>query len=424
MGGRRHNVFYNRGMHHYYQYLRCVAMFACLGAVCSADWAPAQVRTPFQKERNKLVDDEIVAAGIKNPRVIQALRDTLRHEFVPVYQRRLAYYDMALPIGEAQTISPPFIVAYMTEALDPQPTDKVLEIGTGSGYQAAVLSPLVRDVYTIEIVPQLARRAAKTLARLHYDNVHAKQGDGYQGWPEHAPFDKIIVTCSPEKVPPALVEQLREGGRMVIPVGERYQQTLYLMKKVDGKLVAEKLQPTLFVPMTGAAEASREVKPDPAHPTLGNNSFEKGAGEPPTPSGWHYQRQMQWVESPMAPDGKHYVTFSNTEPGRESLALQGFAVDGRQVHRLELSARIRGKDLRPGQNVHQQPEISILFYDENRANIGEAGMGPWRGTFDWRPESKVLDVPPRAREAIIRLGLFGATGELSVDAVDVKALAR
>ena len=148
---------------------------------------------------------------------------------------------MALPIGEGQTISPPFIVAYMTEALDPQPSDNVLEIGTGSGYQAAVLAKLVRDVYTIEIVDPLGHKAAKTLERLHYDNVHVKVGDGYQGWPEHAPFDKIIVTCSPEKAPPALVEQLKEGGRMVIPVGERYQQTLYLMKKIDGKMVSEKL---------------------------------------------------------------------------------------------------------------------------------------------------------------------------------------
>ncbi len=209
-----------------------------------------------------MVDEDIVAAGVKNKRVIKAMRDTPRHEFVPLRLRNRAYFDMALPIGESQTISPPFVVAYMTEALDPQPGDKVLEIGTGSGYQAAVLSPLVREVYTIEIVEQLGHKAAKTLERLRYDNVKVKVGDGYQGWPEHAPFDKIIVTCSPEKVPPALVAQLKEGGRMVIPVGERYQQTLYLMKKKDGKMVSEALQPTLFVPMTGRAEENRQVKPD------------------------------------------------------------------------------------------------------------------------------------------------------------------
>ena len=168
---------------------------------------------------------------------------------------------MALPIGHGQTISPPFIVAYMTEQLDPQPTDKVLEIGTGSGYQAAVLSGLVKEVYTIEIVDALGRRAAADLKRLKYANVHAKVGDGYQGWPEHAPFDKIIVTCSPENVPPALTEQLKEGGRMIVPVGQRYQQVFHLLKKIDGKLVTEALRPTLFVPMTGEAEQRRQVRP-------------------------------------------------------------------------------------------------------------------------------------------------------------------
>ena len=206
-----------------------------------------------------MVDREIVDAGVKNPRVIEAMRSTPRHEFVTINERKNAYLDMALPIGEGQTISPPFIVAYMTEAIDPQPEDKVLEIGTGSGYQAAVLSPLVREVYTIEIVEPLGRKAAKVLERLHYDNVHVKIGDGYQGWPEHAPFDKIIVTCSPENVPPALAEQLKEGGRMVIPMGERYQQTLYLLKKINGKLETEALKPTLFVPMTGKAESQRKV---------------------------------------------------------------------------------------------------------------------------------------------------------------------
>ncbi len=161
-----------------------------------------------------MVDEEIVAAGVKNPRVIASMRSTPRHEFVQAAERPLAYYDMALPIGSSQTISPPYVVAYMTEQLDPQPDDKVLEIGTGSGFQAAVLSPLVKDVYTIEIVKPLGERAARTLKRLKYANVHTKIGDGYAGWPEVAPFDKIIVTCSPEKVPQALVDELKEGGRL------------------------------------------------------------------------------------------------------------------------------------------------------------------------------------------------------------------
>jgi protein-L-isoaspartate(D-aspartate) O-methyltransferase len=259
---------------------------------------------------------------------------------------------------------------------------------------------------------------------LHYDNVHVKVGDGYQGWPEHAPFDKIIVTCSPEKVPPALVAQLKEGGRMVVPVGERYQQTLYLLKKTDGKMVAEALQPTLFVPMTGKAEAGRTVLPDPAKPAIENGGFESVAGDPPAPTGWHYQRELKIVEANDAPEGKRYVTFSNTLPGRHAQALQGFAVDGRKVAQLQLSARVRGKDIAPGQSSQQLPGIVIGFYDENRAPVGESGLGPWRGTFAWQTESKRISVPPKAREAIVRIGLLGAVGEISLDAVELKAIKK
>src|SRR5262245_42879491 len=234
-----------------------------------------QTRADFERWRNGLVDDVLVRQGITDPRVIQAMRTTLRHEFVPLEHRPKSYYDMGLPIGSGQTISSPLIVSQMTQALKPQATDKVLEIGTGSGYQAAVLSPLVKDVYTIEIVDELSKRATRTLKRLKYENVHTRSGDGYKGWPEAAPFDKIIVTCSPQKAPQPLVDQLREGGLMVIPVGEQYQQTLYLMRKVKGELKSEAMRATLFVPMTGAAEDQRKVKPDPLHPSLSNGGFEE-----------------------------------------------------------------------------------------------------------------------------------------------------
>src|SRR5262245_38102974 len=229
--------------------------FAAIG-FAAATGALAQTASDWRDRANEMDDKEIVAAGVKNERVIQAMRDTPRHEFVPKNQRDHAYLDMALPIGDGQTISPPFIVAYMTQEIDPQPTDRVLEIGTGSGYQAAVLSPLVKDVHTIEIVDSLSRRATRDLKRLGYENVFTRSGDGYKGWPEAAPFDKIIVTCSPEKVPQPLVDQLREGGLMIVPTGERYQQNLYLMRKVAGKLKSEALRATLFVPMTGEAEAA------------------------------------------------------------------------------------------------------------------------------------------------------------------------
>lgn len=291
----------------------------------------------------------------------------------------------------------------------------MLEIGTGSGYQAAVLSPLVEDVYTIEIVPSLGRTAARTLKRLRYDNVHCKVGDGFLGWPEHAPFDKIIVTCSPERVPRPLVEQLREGGRIVIPVGERYQQTMYVLKKQQGKLVAEALRPTLFVPMTGRAEDRRQVQPDPTNPTLVNGGFEEVMGEPPSAAGWHYQRQMEVIEADDAPEGKRYARFENAEAGRGCQALQGLAVDGRKVSELQLSFAVRGRDLRPGQTRNQNPLVVVTFYDENRATIGRHTVGPWRGTFDWQRENATIAVPPRAREAIIHVGLLGGAGQMDLD---------
>ena len=368
-----------------------------------------------------MVDEEIVAAGVTNPRVIAAMRSTPRHEFVSLAQRKYAYYDMALPIGHSQTISPPFVVAYMTEQIDPQPTDKVLEIGTGSGYQAAVLSGLVDEVYTIEIVEPLGRQAARTLRRLRYENVHTKVGDGFQGWPEHAPFDKIIVTCSPEGVPKPLVEQLREGGRMVIPVGERYQQNLYLFQKIDGKLVREALRPTLFVPMTGEAEERRQVQPDPANPSIRNGDFEEVGADAESPAGWHYQRQLKLITDGDAPSGKNYVTFTNSEPGRGCRALQGFGVDGREVERLRLTVNVRGQEIRPGIFGRDLPAAVVTFYDENRATVGEAFMGPWRGTFPWQRQSATLDVPLRAREAILRIGLLGALGEISFDAIQLEA---
>jgi protein-L-isoaspartate(D-aspartate) O-methyltransferase len=407
----------------------CVAILFTYFYVAPASAAPPDKAT--QAALDRLVTEDIVGAGIIDRRVVDSVRSTPRHEFIPANQRQYAYFDMALPIGEGQTISPPFVVSYMTEQLHPEPTDKVLEIGTGSGYQAAILSPLVKEVYSIEIVKPLGERAARTLSRLGYKNVFTKIGDGYQGWPEHAPFDKIIVTCSPEKVPPKLVEQLREGGRMIVPVGERYRQTLYLFTKQNGKLSSAALLPTLFVPMTGAAESRREKLPDPSRPQTENASFEEiierredpadadSDVEKVIPSGWHYGRQMRVLADDGAPEGKNYVTFSNATPGRVAMALQGMAVDGRKVPSIEVSAWIRGNRIRPGIREQELPMIIISFFDENRGEAGFTWLGPWSGTFDWKQVSETLDVPPKAREAIIRIGLHGATGEISFDDVQL-----
>ena len=385
----------------------------------------AQSKQQLADLRDRMVDDEIVAAGVKNDRVIESMRTTPRHEFVSFPQRKYAYYDMALPIGEGQTISPPFVVAYMTEQLDPQPTDRVLEIGTGSGYQAAVLSPLVKEVYSIEIVEPLGRKAARTLKRLKYKNVHTRIGDGYKGWPEEAPFDKIIVTCSPERVPRDLIGQLRDGGRIVVPVGERYHQNLYLFTKKDGKLNAEPLRPTLFVPMTGRAEEGRRLLPDPLNPTVRNGSFEEMVGESDRATGWHYQRQMEVVEDAKeAREGSRFALFTNEDRGRGCRALQGFAVDGRKVTHLDISLWVRGKELLYGQDRRQWPRLAITFYDENRAGIAEVVMGPWTGSFDWGRQEKRVDVPIKAREAVLRVGLLGGIGELAIDDLKISAVKK
>lgn len=192
--------------------------------------------------------------GIKDERVLAAMRTVPRHEFVPEEFRFSAYDDRPLPIGYGQTISQPFIVAFMTEQLKPLPTDKVLEIGTGSGYQAAILSGLVNQVFTIEIVEPLAKRAEADLRRLNYTNVFVRAGDGYKGWPERAPFDTIIVTCAPDQVPKPLIEQLKEGGRMIIPVGpDGGVQELVLLEKHGGEVKQKSVLPVRFVPMTRAA---------------------------------------------------------------------------------------------------------------------------------------------------------------------------
>ena len=235
-------------------------LLASIPLACASEPAPgtndkvAQGRIApadsFAGARAQMVEQQLRARDVKAAAVLEAMRSVPRHRFVPAGVRHLAYADHPLPIGLGQTISQPYIVAYMTEAADIAPGDKVLEIGTGSGYQAAVLGEIAREVYTIEIVPELAESARMVLADLGYTNVHVKAGNGYLGWPEHAPFDAIVVTAAPEEVPQALVDQLAVGGKMVIPVGAMVQDMMIIERTQRG-VIERKTIPVRFVPMTG-----------------------------------------------------------------------------------------------------------------------------------------------------------------------------
>jgi len=203
--------------------------------------------------RKKMVEQQIIARGVKDPKVISAMLKVPRHKFVPPEELPYAYSDQPLPIGEGQTISQPYIVALMTEALHLTGNERVLEIGTGSGYQTAVLAEIAKEVYSIEILESLALKARRRLKELGYENVKIKIGDGYRGWKEYAPFDAIIVTAAPTHIPPPLIDQLKAGGRMIIPVGKYFQELILIVKTEKG-VIKEHIIPVRFVPMVGEAE--------------------------------------------------------------------------------------------------------------------------------------------------------------------------
>jgi protein-L-isoaspartate(D-aspartate) O-methyltransferase len=231
----------------------CATLLSALA--CTTDGAAVQrdaQRDPrdWDTQRRRMVDDQIRGRGIRDERVLEAMRRVPRHLFVPEPERSRAHADAPVPIGYGQTISQPYIVAFMTEALRVSRDHRVLEIGTGSGYQAAVLAALAKEVHSMEIVEPLANRATATLKELGYTNVHVRAGNGYLGWPEHAPYDRIMVTAAPEEVPPALIEQLKVGGLMAIPVGSSTQELRILRRTPAGMELLDTL-PVMFVPMTG-----------------------------------------------------------------------------------------------------------------------------------------------------------------------------
>ena len=231
-----------------------LAALAAWGAACAVESPrPRAAEAPHAGARRAMVQSQMAQRDIVDPAVLAAMERVARHRFVPAELRALVHEDRPLPIGEDQTISQPYIVAYMTQALELRPGERVLEIGTGSGYQAAVLAELGTAVYTIEIIEGLGRRAGALLDSLGYKDIRRRLGDGYFGWPEAAPFDAIILTAAPDHIPEALVGQLAEGGRMVLPVGGRRQE-LVLLRRLDGAITRQRLLPVRFVPMTGAAQ--------------------------------------------------------------------------------------------------------------------------------------------------------------------------
>jgi len=402
---------------------RIVVTLSFLFVTCALTAGAIAQNRRYDELRADMVTAHIEGEGITSTAVLQAMRAVPRHEFVPSTQRARAYEDLALPIGHQQTISPPYIVAYMTNELDPQPDDRVLEIGTGSGYQASVLAQIVKDVYTIEIVSELSKQAEKRMQDLGYTNVHCLDGDGFKGWPEHAPFDKIIVTCSPENIRQPLIDQLKEGGRMIIPVGERYQQSFHLLVKEHGKMKDERLASTLFVPMTGESEELRRVQPDPDRPQIVNGSFDLDENEDEKPDGWHYQRQTTMCDdAPM--DGKYCLRFENKDSALISQALQGSAINGRTVGTLRLNYWVRCNGIVPGSEITQQAAVVVHFYDNFRREVGTTVLGKWRGSFGWQNARSTVIVPPNAKELIIRIGLNGAQGQLDLDDLQMTAVKR
>jgi protein-L-isoaspartate(D-aspartate) O-methyltransferase len=370
-----------------------------------------------------MVENDLAREGIRSESLLYTMGSIPRHLFCPAEWRASAYADQSIPIGEKQTMLSPFFVAYMIEKLDPHRDDRVLEIGTGSGYQSAVLSRLSKEVYTIEIIEALGKKAAGLLKQQGYRNVYPHIGDGYRGWPENAPFDKIILTCAPDDVPQPLVDQLREGGKLIVPMGQGFDQKLYLFEKRDGKLISTKLFlfPLSFAPMRGISGANRENHADPARPTIRNGGFEEEEGG--HPKRWHYQRQITY-ESGEAPEGKSFITFTNREPGRAATALQGIAVDGTQVTALRIDVQVKGQNLKFGETPLERPSLTVQFYDAEQRPLENVIIGPWEGDFAWTQVSKVVPVPARAHGAILRVGLNGAKGSLSVDDVQVRSVNR
>ena len=383
--------------------------------------ANGQNRDPWAEARARMVEYEVVAAGVKDARVCDAMRTVPRHEFIPAAMRRYAYFDMAVPIGEGQTISSPFIVAYMTEQLQPQPTDKVLEIGTGSGYQAAVLSGLVAKVYSIEIV-ELAGKTCGANAppaglQEHRDEDRRRLSRLAGTCPLRQDHRHLLAGERPQAAGGAT-----QGGR---PIGgsPRASATSKLSTCSRKSTTSSRPSPCsrrFSCRWWAAPRMSGSCSPTPSEPAIINGDFKNLSGDQPV--GWYYLRQGRVEPSGRTPGG-NCLSLRNDSPGRAALALQAVGIDGRLTREIEISLWVRGQNVQPGSLPEQPPALSIAFFNANRQQVGRQEIGPWSGSFDWMEKRLRIKVPPSARLASVEVGLGGGTGRLSVTEVTMKVIA-
>lgn len=381
---------------------------------------------PLIPEARKMVEREILPQHEwEDPIVLSAIMRTARDRFVPASYKKTAFRDLAVPLGRSRYQQAPSLLAYMTEELDVRPDEKVLHIGTGSGYYTAVLSLLAKEVYTVELDETLGNRASQTFEKLAYTNIYTKIADGYDGWEEHAPFDRIVFTCSPETVPEPLVKQLREGGVMIVPLGEPFRQVLYRCKKKGEELQKEFLLPYPFELMEGEAQSRRQTKPDPERPELSNGHFER-FHENGEPYGWFSMTNAIVREVPDAPEGRHFLklevnSFSSDE-ARFARAEQSFALEGKNVSRLHLEAFLRGDRLETlsARNVRASASMILLCYDESDRLLQRYDLAPVSGSFDWKAFQCEISVPKKTKKATLILTLSDRTGTLEFDALSVR----
>lgn len=397
------------------------------------------------------VENELVLQdGLENDLVLSAMMRIPREKFLPQNKKSGAYRDVAIPIGCSRMDYSPYITAYCISQLDPAPDDKVLEIGTGCGYASAVLSLLVREVHTVEFHATLSKKANQSLKKIGIKNVYGKIGDGFQGCPEQAPFDKIIVWGAVEDIPESLIDQLKEGGRMVVSVGEKYQQTLYLCRKKNGELKKETLPPTFFTSMPGEAESRRILLADPKNPSILGGDFEHYYGETRLPYGWYHVKNARILQGPDAPNGTNYMRFEvepeytivhdphemedsygeppeQFVPSAEKTAqiVQSFAIDGKTVSRVKFGVFLRAENIQP-LDPQNPPKgtIVLAFYGEDREVLQCVQLASVYGSFNWKPFSTEIPVPRKTLEADLYIGLFQNAGRLDIDAVSLERTRR